>query len=101
MNSSGPSETELRYLTEEDAARLQDSVCVQPPLEAVALLDWVRRCQRRLMARREDLSSDSETEGLADAVKSKMDLTPAGSTPQELVKLDPSEVGMSVGYKHL
>lgn len=62
-----------------------------------------RRQQQRRMAEREkaEISSDSEIDGLANTVKGKMELTPAGSTPQELVKLDPSEIGMSAGYKHL
>ncbi|KAK3705883.1 hypothetical protein LTR37_013036 [Vermiconidia calcicola] len=49
------------------------------------------------------MSSDSEVEDLTSGVKNgKMDVnTPAGSTPQELIKLDPSEIGMSVGLKNL
>ena len=47
------------------------------------------RRRRQMMAQLDqEVSSDSEVEGLAKEVK-KMDLTPAGSTPQELVKLDP------------
>jgi hypothetical protein len=47
------------------------------------------RRRRQMMAQMDqEVSSDSEVEGLAKEVK-KMDLTPAGSTPQELVKLDP------------
>ena len=63
-----------------------------------------RRRQNNIMAAQQaqaDNSSDSEMEGVTSGVKNKMDLTPAGSTPQELVKLDPSEIGMSAGYKHL
>ena len=50
-----------------------------------------RRRRQRMAAQNTDLSSDSEMEGLTNGVKGKMELTPAGSTPQELVKLDPAE----------
>ena len=47
------------------------------------------RRRRQTMAQLDqEVSSDSEVEGVAKEIK-KMDLTPAGSTPQELVKLDP------------
>jgi hypothetical protein len=51
-------------------------------------------------------SSDSEVEAVTNGVKSKMNLTPGESTPkdtpkEELVKLDPAEIGMSVGLKQL
>ena len=47
------------------------------------------RRRRQTMAQLDqEMSSDSEVEGVAKEIK-KMDLTPAGSTPQELVKLDP------------
>jgi hypothetical protein len=49
-----------------------------------------RRRRQQMAQMDQELSSDSETEGLTKDVKNgKMDLTPAGSTPQELVKLDP------------
>ena len=49
-----------------------------------------RRKRQQMAQMDQELSSDSETEGLTKDVKNgKMDLTPAGSTPQELVKLDP------------
>jgi membrane-bound lytic murein transglycosylase MltF len=48
------------------------------------------RRRRQAMALEQEVSSDSEVENLTKEVKSgKMDLTPADSTPQELVKLDP------------
>ena len=61
----------------------------------------LRRHRAKMAAKAQaDDTSDSEIEVLTSDAK-KMDLTPAGSTPQELVKLDPSEIGMSVGYKNL
>lgn len=52
-----------------------------------------RERRRRQMAQMDqEVSSDSEVEKLNEGVKEgKMDVTntPAGSTPQELVKLDP------------
>ena len=49
-----------------------------------------RRRRQQMAQMDQEVSSDSETEGLTEDVKNgKMDLTPAGSTPQELVKLDP------------
>ena len=64
-----------------------------------------RRRRQRMAAQRADVSSDEDVGDLTNTVKSKMDLTPAGSTPNEqepeLVKLDPAEVGMSVGLKQL
>jgi len=71
-----------------------------------------RQSRRRAqLARREDtMSSDSEVNEVTAKLKDSAKLTPEGSTPQEpvkvdnppeLVKLDPAEIGMSVGYKHL
>ncbi|KAK5165851.1 uncharacterized protein LTR77_008774 [Saxophila tyrrhenica] len=58
--------------------------------------------KKRRMAAARDASSDSEVEEVTNGVKKgKMDVTPADSTPQELVKLDPAEVGMTVGLKYL
>ena len=55
--------------------------------------DRERRRRKRMAALQAldaEVSSDSEVDGLSKDVKDgKMDLTPAGSTPQELVKLDP------------
>lgn len=48
-----------------------------------------RRRRQQMAQMDQEVSSDSEVERLAKDVNSKMDLTPAGSTPQELVKLDP------------
>lgn len=60
------------------------------------------KAKKDAMARKEaEASSDSDVDALAKTVKTNMDLTPANSTPQELVKVDPAEIGMSVGYKHL
>ena len=48
------------------------------------------RRRRQAMALEQEVSSDSEVENLTKEVKNgKMDITPADSTPQELVKLDP------------
>lgn len=50
------------------------------------------RLRRRRMAQlaNRDVSSDSEVDEVSKGVKAgKMDVTPASSTPQELVKLDP------------
>jgi len=58
--------------------------------------------RRRRMARQVNDSSSSESE--MDQVTNKLNgtrLTPDTATPQELVKLDPDEIGMSSGYKHL
>ncbi|KAK5123020.1 hypothetical protein LTR85_003586 [Meristemomyces frigidus] len=59
--------------------------------------------RRREMARQnQDDSSESETDQLAKKFNDAAKLTPGSTdTPQELVKLDPAEIGMSVGYKHL
>lgn len=49
-----------------------------------------RRRRQQMAQMDQDASSDSEVDTLTKGVKGgKMDLTPAGSTPQELVKLDP------------
>ena len=81
-------------------------------------LEQQRRSRRQAMQRRQraDSSSDSEVEGPSMEPSSDAKLTPAsGSTPpekdeknekkdekkDELVKIDPKEVGMSVGLKNL
>lgn len=51
--------------------------------------------------RRSPSPEDAEVDDLSSHVKNKAQITPAESTPQELVKIDPAEVGMSLGYKHL
>ncbi len=62
-------------------------------LSRVRLLRESRERERRrraAMASELEVSSDSEVDNLTKDVKNgKMDLTPADSTPQELVKLDP------------
>lgn len=70
-------------------------------LERASILAFYRRIARQERERErrrrqavatmdQEISSDSEMETLTKQVKDgKMDLTPAGSTPQELVKLDP------------
>ena len=62
------------------------------------------RAKKEAMARKDaEASSDSDVDAVTKAIKTNMTLTPAGSTPQEqeLVKVDPAEIGMSVGYKQL
>ncbi|KAK5724159.1 hypothetical protein LTR17_013540 [Elasticomyces elasticus] len=74
-----------------------------------------RERRRRGMARRDDSSSESEGEGKAGGVNGVAKATTPTATPdgnggtpkesepekEKLVKLDPEEVGMSVGYKNL
>lgn len=60
------------------------------------------KLRRQRMARHnESDSSESETGRLANKLNNVAKLTPDTDTPQELVKLDPAEIGMSIGYKHL
>jgi hypothetical protein len=88
------------FLTDEDEERLQ-------LLRLQAAHQRTHRINRRralgLNHHEDDDSSDSDNmENLTDALKGAK-LTPeSGDTPkEELVKLDPAEIGMSVGLKHL
>lgn len=90
---------DLDYLREEDI-----NGAYQRKLRRLAREKKQRlaRLKREEMARKEaEVSSDSDVDTLTKTVKTAMELTPANSTPQELVKVDPAEIGMSVGYKHL
>lgn len=62
-----------------------------------------QQLRRRLDMSREndDASSDEEMDQLTKKVNGMTNLTPDESTTQELVKIDPAEVGMSPGYKNL
>ena len=87
---------------EDDRARYVNSIVFQ---QRRRQRDDQRRRKRRQACDTGNMSSDSEVEtgplNLTDMAKV---LTPAGSTPkekEELVKLDPKEIGMTTGYKHL
>lgn len=67
-----------------------------------------RRQRRRMHAQNNNASDDSDVDDIVGGMKD-VKFTPNGSTPadggaekkEELVKLDPAEIGMSVGLKHL
>ena len=88
------------YLTEEQEYQLQQVRLIQR--QQIIQEQKQRRKRLKMAAQAADASSDSDVDELTSTVRNKMDLTPAGSTPpEELVKLDPSEIGMSAGYKYL
>lgn len=61
-----------------------------------------RRRQRSMKNQDDDdESSSTEMDPLEVRLKDASKLTPDTNTPQELVKLDPSEIGMSAGCKQL
>lgn len=103
-----PPDIYLDFDQEDEFARLQLAIREQSRRNA-----RVRREQRRNARNGDPMASDSDDSGARPAPQPAMAnatiLTPAGSTPkengeekkQELVKLDPKEVGMTSGYKHL
>ena len=100
MNSSDPIfDRGADYFNEEEHEAELQRIRLSLARERRDTRNRLRR--QRMAAQDATMSSDSEMENLTDDVKNKMDVTPADSTPPELVKLDPSEIGMSVGYKHL
>ena len=85
-------------LTEEQELELQRHL--HNSRARIARLQKERRRRLKMAAQDGSFSSDEEVDSVTSKIKNKLDITP-NSTPQELVKLDPSEIGMSAGYKHL
>ena len=91
---------DLGTLTEEQEYQLQQIRAAQRQ-EIIRERKQLRK-RRKMAAQAADGSSDSDVDELTTTVRNKIDLTPPGSTPpEELVKLDPAEIGMSAGYKYL
>ena len=78
------------FLSDEQEEEIQRAILLSQIRLGRANRERERRRRQMMAQMDQEASSDSEVEGVTKGIKDgKMDVTPAGSTPQELVKLDP------------